>query len=349
MSRSTASACASLRTRLCEVPVTEGSVTEAPLPCACSLALPAGDHDDTRHAGTPPEGALAAPLPALHDPEGARLPEALPPVIDAHVHLFPDRLFEAIWRWFDTHGWPIRYRLHAQRVVDFQLSRGVERVVALQYAHLPGMAREMNRWMVETVAKNPRVIGLATVYPGEAGAAAILDEAFAAGLAGVKLHCHVQCFAPDDDALHEVYATCAKWDRPLLMHAGREPKSPAYRCDPHQLCAVERVERVLRDHPTLRLCVPHLGADEFEPYFRLLDRYDTLWLDTTMALAGYFPMDLPATFGTARPDRLLFGTDFPNLPYAWDREIHRLLAWKLDEERLAGILGGNARALYGGG
>ncbi len=316
--------------RVDDTPADTSFPATPPLPCACSF-----------------DGILATPLPALGDREGARLPAALPPVVDAHVHLFPDRLFEAIWRWFETHGWPIRYRLHAQRVIDFQLSRGVEHVVALQYAHIPGLAREMNRWMVDVTRQNPRVVGLATVFPGEEGAVAILEEAFAAGLAGVKLHCHVQCFAPDDDALHEVYATCARWNRPLLMHAGREPKSPAYRCDPHQVCAVERVERVLRDCPTLRLCVPHLGADEIEPYLALTERYDTLWLDTTMALAGYFPMELPAAFATARADRLIYGTDFPNLPYAWDRELHRLLAMKPDEARLAAILGGTARALYG--
>jgi hypothetical protein len=31
-------------------------------------------------------------------------------IVDAHVHLHPDRLAEAIRRWFDTHAWDIRYR-----------------------------------------------------------------------------------------------------------------------------------------------------------------------------------------------------------------------------------------------
>ena len=37
-------------------------------------------------------------MQALHDEEGDRLPSLLPPVVDAHGHLFPDRVFEAIWR-----------------------------------------------------------------------------------------------------------------------------------------------------------------------------------------------------------------------------------------------------------
>ncbi|WP_407653891.1 amidohydrolase family protein [Archangium lipolyticum] len=288
------------------------------------------------------------PLPALDDEEGPRLPEGLPPVVDAHVHLFPDPVFEAVWRWFEQYGWPIRYKLHTPRVVSFLLSRGVSRVVALHYAHKPGMARFLNTYVAEVARAEPRVWGLATVLPGEEGAAEILAEAFEAGLKGVKLHCHVQCFAPDAPELHEVYAACARAGRPLVMHAGREPASPHYKCDVHALCSAERVERVLKDHPGLKLCVPHLGADEFGAYERLLERHDNLWLDTTMMLSGYFPMPLPRRLLEVRPERILYGTDFPNLPYAWDREVKQLLALKLGDEVEAGILGRNALQLFGG-
>lgn len=288
------------------------------------------------------------PLPALDDEEGLKLPKSLPPVVDAHVHLFPDGLFEAIWRWFDQYGWPIRYKLHTPEVLAFLLSRGVSRVVALAYAHKPGMARFLNTYMAEVMRAEPRVLGLATVFPGEEGATAILEEAFAAGLKGVKLHCHVQCFAPDAPELHEVYAACAKAGRPLVMHAGREPASPQYKCDPHALCSAERVERVLQAHPTLKLCVPHMGADEFDAYARLLERYDTLWLDTTMAVADYFPMAPPRRALEVRPERILYGTDFPNLPYAWDRELKKLLELKLGDTVEAGVLGQNALRLFGG-
>ncbi|MEN9796824.1 MAG: hypothetical protein RL653_520 [Pseudomonadota bacterium] len=288
------------------------------------------------------------PANALGDEEGPRLPSSLPPVVDAHVHLFPDRVFEAIWRWFATHGWPIRYKLPTPAVVDFLLSRGVEQVVALHYAHKPGMARALNAYMAGVCAGQPRVTGLATVFPGEDGALDILAEAFDAGLRGVKLHCHVQAFAPDDERLEPVYRLCAERGLPLVMHAGREPSSKAYPVDPYSLCSAERVEAVLRGHPALKLCVPHLGADEYGAYERLLTRHDNLWLDTTMAIAGYFPGPTPWRLLQARPDRVLYGTDFPNLPYAWDREVKRLTSGAgLGEEALGRVLSATARDLYG--
>ena len=287
------------------------------------------------------------PLPAVNDEEGPRLPDLLPPVVDAHVHLFPDAVFDALWKWFDTHAWPVRYKLRTPQVIRFLLDRGLSHVVALHYAHRPGMARALNTYIAEVCRTEPRVIGLATVFPGEPGAVQILEDAFAAGLQGVKLHCHVQCFAPDAAELHELYATCAAHGRPLVMHAGREPKSNSYKVDPYALCAVERVERVLQDHPTLKLCVPHLGADEFDGYLRLLERHDNLWLDTTMMGADFFPIDVPLRAFAARPTRILYGTDFPNIPYAWDRELKHLTALKLAAHDEAALLGGNALRLFG--
>jgi uncharacterized protein len=106
------------------------------------------------------------------------------------------------------------------------------------------------------------------------------------------------------------------------------------------------VEWVLKEHPTLKLCIPHLGADEFDAYERLLERYDNLWLDTTMALASYFPFTPPRRLLEVRPGRILYGTDFPHLPYAWDRELKQLLALGLGDEVEAAILGQNALALF---
>ena len=287
------------------------------------------------------------PLAAVNDPEGARLPASLPPVIDGHVHLFPDPVFEAIWRWFDVHAWPVRYKLRAREVVRFLLDRGVERIVALMYAHKPGLARPFNDFMAEIARDEPRVVGMATVMPGEPGAARILEDAFAAGLAGVKLHCHVQCIGVDDPRMEEIYEACVRADKPVVVHAGREPSSPAYKCDVYAICSADRVERVLRDHPRMKLCIPHLGADEFDAYERLLERHDNLWLDTTMVVADFFPMAPPERLLRCRPERVLYGTDFPNLPFAWDREIVRLVERRLDERVLAALLGETARALYG--
>jgi uncharacterized protein len=127
---------------------------------------------------------------------------------------------------------------------------------------------------------------------------------------------------------------------------GREPKSPAYHCDPYSLCSASKLERVIQNHPRLKVCVPHLGADEFSAYLRMIERYDNLFLDTTMMLAGYLPGCNPPPLAGMRPDRIMYGTDFPNIPYAWDRELTRITRLGLPGDSLARILGGNAAEFY---
>lgn len=290
---------------------------------------------------------LRALGPALDDQAGLAVPAGLPPVLDAHVHLFPAPLFDAIWRWFDRHGWPIRYKLYSEEVIAFLRARGVTRLVALHYAHKPGIARAMNVAMAELARAHPEIVATATVMPGEPEAPAILAEGFALGLTGVKLHCHVQALAADADAMHALYEVAERHGQPVVVHAGREPKSAAYPVDPYAICSADRIEGVLSAHPGLQLCVPHLGADEFDAYEKLLLRYDNLWLDTTMALADYFPARPPERLLRARPERLLYGSDFPNLPYAWDRELKKLEGYGFRDDALAALLAGNAERLFG--
>ena len=288
------------------------------------------------------------PYPLLDDPEGAAVPAGLE-VIDAHVHLFPPRVFEAIWRWFGRHAWPVRYRLHAEEVVDFLRARGVRRFVGLAYAHVPGMAALLNEHMAEVARAHPEVIPLATVLPGEDDARGVLRDAFGRlGLRGVKLHCHVQRMAADDPRLDAVYRACEEAGLPAVIHAGREPSFPAYGVDARALCAAAQVAGVLRRFPKLTLVVPHLGADEFEDYAALLAEHENLWLDTTMAIGEYFPATPHAALFPAMAPRLLYGSDFPNLPYAWDRELRLAAAAVTDDVARRKLFADNARRVFGG-
>jgi hypothetical protein len=84
--------------------------------------------------------------------------------------------------------------------------------------------------------------------------------------------------------------------------------------------------------------VPHLGFDEISAYKKLIEKYDNLWLDTTMILAGYFPVKDKIELDSFRIDRIMYGSDFPNIPYAWDRELKRLKESGLPWDKLEWIL-----------
>jgi predicted TIM-barrel fold metal-dependent hydrolase len=276
-------------------------------------------------------------LPANRAPDG---------VIDAHVHLFPERVFAAIWSWFDENAWIIRYRLLAEQIDSFLGKRGVEHYLALNYSHAPGMAEELNRFTLDFAAAHPRCIPCATVLPGEDDAEGILDRALSAGARTVKLHCHVQRFTPDAPEMDPVYRQVVAHDALLVIHCGSEPTLPGYDFDTRSLTA-GALAHALDRYPDLKVSVPHFGFDETADYDAMLDRYEHLYLDVSTMLAEFFDATLPAGILERRWDRLLYGTDFPNLPYAWDRDLRAIEAAGLAPEQQAAILGGNARRLLG--
>jgi len=286
-------------------------------------------------------------LPSIDDMDGEYVPQRLPSVIDAHVHIFPANIFSAIWSWFDENAWSIRYRLSTSSVLDYLLSRGVRHIIALQYAHKPGISRMLNQYMAKKCREFPdRITGMAAVFPGEEDVEEILKEAFDNGLKGVKLHAHVQCFDMNAEEMDIIYDRCESEQKPIVMHVGREPKSTAYHCDPYEICSARKLERVLQNFPRLRICVPHLGFDEISDYRNLIEKYDNLWLDTTMVLADYFPLKETIELDRFRIDRIMYGSDFPNIPYNWDRELKVLKASNLSRENMEWILHKSAAGLF---
>ena len=210
-------------------------------------------------------------------------------ITDTHVHLFPPAIYQALWRWFDAHAWHIAFRGDAEATLAHLSASGTQRVMGLVYAHRPGIAQLLNPFMAELVRAHPQVVGLGTGLPGEPNAADIVKEAIDVHkLRGIKLHCHVQKVAIDSPQVLEVLEICQQRQVPAIVHAGREPASRAYGVQTHEICGVDRTRRVLQRLPGLRLLIPHLGADEFSDYFRLLADHEHLYLDTAMACADYF-------------------------------------------------------------
>ncbi len=127
---------------------------------------------------------------------------------------------------------------------------------------------------------------------------------------------------------------------------GQEPKSDHYGCDPYEICRADKLEALLNQFPTIRICVPHLGFDEILAYRTLIETHENLWLDTAMVLTDYFPPGNRTGLDTYRMDRIMYGSDFPNIPYAWDRELVWLKNSILSPSDLEKVLYTNARDFF---
>lgn len=270
------------------------------------------------------------------------------PVVDSHVHVFPDRLAQAVRNWFSRHAWEFHEQGSAGELLKKLFHAGLHGAVLLTYAHRPGMSEELNRFVASLAKRFPKAVGFATVHPQDKDMKGILRRALAElNLKGVKLHCHVQLVAPDDPVLDQVYETASQWGFPVTIHAGKEPYVPAYGLDVRTITGAERVKRVLKRFPELKLIVPHLGFGESEQFYKLLETFPNLYLDTTMMLAGFFPVHVDREALLRYCERLLYGTDYPHIPYEMERELKNLLALELGDAPTRRILWENARDLLG--
>lgn len=269
-------------------------------------------------------------------------------IVDTHVHVFPDGISKAIRRWFSQNAWEFFEQGTTEELVASLFSKGLYGAVFLSYAHKPGLSRTLNEYTSALARRFPRSVGLATVHPADSDPRGILREAFEGlGLRGVKLHCHVQRVAPDAPELDPVYEMAMDWGLPVTIHGGKEPYVEAYGIDVREITGAMRIERILRRFPDLKLIVPHLGFGETERFFELLDVYPNLYLDTTMVLAGFFPVKVNTGLLRSWASRILYGTDYPHIPYEVERELLNLLNLGLGEGELRMILHENAKKLFG--
>lgn len=250
------------------------------------------------------------------------------PCVDVHVHLHPERLARAIERYFaDRHRWIAAHPFDPAAVADTLAARGVDRFCFFSYAHKPGMARALNRWTVATGARLPRAVALGTLHADDPDVDAVAREATEAlGLRGFKFHHSVQRFHVDDERLWPVYERAEAAGHLFMLHVGTMPYRDAF-------TGVQRFRRVLARFPRLRACVAHMGAFESSAFLALLPVYPNLYVDTTMAMSPAAAPYVGAGAASvtdeqliACQDRVMFGSDFPLIPYDYDDE--RRWAWE---------------------
>ncbi len=269
------------------------------------------------------------------------------PVIDAHVHVFPGEISNAVRQWFETHAWKFHYEGTAEEVIRLQFENGAAGLVLMGYAHRPGVAQAINRTTGRLLEQFPHTAGLAAVHPDDENPAEIIQQAREEfGLCGVKMHCHVMRIAPDDQRLFPIYEALLEFDGIVNIHAGKEPSIDAYGMDVRSICGARHVENVLARYPDLKMVVPHLGFDEIDRFYALSERFPNLYLDTTMVIGGFFQVEISREKLIRYADRILYGTDYPHIPYDMETEVRALLDMDPGEDALRKILFENAAGLF---
>ena len=270
-------------------------------------------------------------------------------LIDVHTHFMPERLLAAVRAYFDAAGpligrpWPIVYREGEQARVAALRAFGVGTFTAMLYPHKPGMARSLNDWAADFAARTPDCLHTATFF-AEPSAAADVRRALDQGARVFKCHLQVGDFDPNDPLLDDAWGLLAAACVPVVTHCGSGPVSGRY-------TGPGPVARLLARHPRLRLVVAHLGMPEYAEFLDLAERHASVLLDTTMAFTPFIEADAPFPAGELPRlrdlgDRVLLGTDFPNIPYPYPDALESLERAGLGAGWLRAVCRDNAASLF---
>jgi predicted TIM-barrel fold metal-dependent hydrolase len=273
--------------------------------------------------------------------------------IDAHCHFFPPKIFEAIWNFFELkdvngnlRGWPINYKESIEGLISILKQKNVKYFTTLNYSHKPGVAEFINNWTFKFSNRYKDAIPFGCVCPDDKNVFQYVKKLFDEyQFLGIKIQPLVQNFYLDDSRLERVFKMMIDQDKLLIAHIGTAPYRNKY-------VGFDVFKRFIEKFPDIKVIVAHMGAFEYKKFLNILDKYEHIYLDTTMI---YIPNNIFRERITKRPsaedllyyqDKIIFGTDFPNIPYEYENSTRGLLDMDLTRQFYEKIFFKNAKKIF---
>lgn len=266
-------------------------------------------------------------------------------IIDAHAHIFPDKIAEkaaaGIGGFYD--GMIMDSGGTLGELLKKGAEAGVDRFIVQSVATVPHQVVSINNFIAESVGNFPdRLIGFGAMHPDFEDVGGEVERIISLGLRGIKLHSDFQDFNIDDEKAYPIYEA-AEGRLPILFHVGDNRSD---RSSP------ERLLKVVKRFPRLTVIGAHLagwsmwdrGAELFGSYIRENPQCG-VYTDCSSSLYAMPPehaAELIRRFGS---DRVMWGTDYP----MWNakEELERFAKLPLNDRERGMILSENARRLLG--
>ena len=238
-------------------------------------------------------------------------------IIDSHCHL----------------GVGFRKRTTVDELLREMDRAGVEKAVVSTVDEFIAVSnREGNDEVLRAVRAHPdRLKGLSAVNPWfrEKGVSE-LSRCLDAGLSGLKLNSHLQGFVLSDPLVHPLVATCRSFCVPLYAHTG----TPVV-AEPFQLAELART------FPDVPMVLGHMGYTDF--WYDAVPaalQSQNIYLETSLIDI----MNIRTAIEKVGPDRILFGSDFPESDLSL--EVEKMSMVEMTAEARARIMGENAARLW---
>ena len=219
---------------------------------------------------------------------------------------------------------------------------GVERAMLCAW-HRPGKALTTNDEIAEIVARFPdRFVGVAAVNlekPVEA--VRELDRAVKKlGFKALRVIPWLWNRPPNDKLYYPLYVKCIELDIPFCTQVGHT--GPLMPSEPGR--PVPYLDEVALTFPELKIVGGHIGYPWTDEMIGLAWKHENVFIDTSAHLPRYYPPQLIHFMKSYGREKVLFGTNFPQLPF--EKCMEQVLALDLADEVRAAFLRENALRVF---
>lgn len=259
-------------------------------------------------------------------------------IIDAHCHIYPDKIAEKASLGTGTfYGVKMAYDGKISTLDKVAAKAGIDRCLIHSVATTPKQVASINAFIADEVKTgNGRFIGFGALHPDSEDIKGDVENLLALGLKGVKMHPDIQGIAADDPRCMKIYDEIAG-KIPLLIHSGDSR---------YQMSNPEQIGRVMDLYPEMTIIAAHFGG--YTVWDRAVECFagrKNVYVDTCSSFWKLTNDQVINYINAYGADRVLFGTDYP----MWDAssELERFFSLGLTDRENEMILHENLENLLG--
>ncbi|MBR0536411.1 MAG: amidohydrolase [Clostridia bacterium] len=259
-------------------------------------------------------------------------------IIDAHCHIFPDKLSvtatQNTQKFYDIPH--TAYYGSVNSLLEQCEQSGVSQCVVAMVATNPRQPQKLSHFVADQMKLHPdRFIGFGAVHPESKTLTEDVKLVKELNLKGIKTHPDIQGFKADCDGYKKIYDLCSELNIPVLMHTG---DSRYDNSNP------DRIANILENFPKLTVIGAHFGGwSLWQEAAEKLHKYDNFFVDTCSSLYLLSDTDAKKIINKYGEDKVIFGSDYP----IWKQadEIERFLSFGYSDQTLEKIFAKNIEGL----
>jgi predicted TIM-barrel fold metal-dependent hydrolase len=274
-------------------------------------------------------------------------------IVDAHVHILPDRVRDNLDQITRTETWFAACHSRGERtasaasLIATMDEQAIDRAVCFSWPFSdPGLCAEANDYVAESCRAHPdRLVGFGVIQPEDPGAAREVVRCARLGLRGIgEMNSDAQGWELLGPAVAAPIRESCAAGLPWTLHCSE----PVGHQHPGKgTVTPDRVLRFAEHFADLTLICAHLGGGlPLYAHIREVRAVcDRLYFDTAAQPFTYEPSVYRAVVDAVGADRILLGTDHPLLELP--RYLNALDAARITEVERDRICGANAADLLG--